>query len=350
MNQHLPPRFLALASLPVLGDPLHPEDLAKPISFLSYLHLHSHLLPAYKPSRPQPCSPTRNVSRVFEDSVGQIMIMSRVTTKRAYDFTSASDLNSVWREHLEFLEVNLCAKDLSGGGGFLDGLLNPQGVNAHILTDMSATLLSTIVTTVTTTSSHLRLPLRSLEITLDNATFHVLSTWQMPQLQNLSVVSADLLYTGEGFAQFFEVHGGKTRQLELGHSLSGAIEEFWLTAPPHAAAGGQGNGGGFGVGGVGECADAEWNWQNPDWIAPHILLPSHSTLQFIGVCELEKHNTESLERLSNLDAEHLAKGGQLYNVNLEETGTLRGDDAFLMLVKQFRGGLLSRVKSYIFLA
>ncbi|KAJ2922654.1 hypothetical protein H1R20_g14438, partial [Candolleomyces eurysporus] len=280
---------------------------------------------------------------------------------------------SMAREHLEFLEVNLCAKDLGGGGaspavgggGFLDGFLNPQGVNANNLTDLSATLLSTSVTTVTTTSSPspsslshqpslhslsnnalLSLPaLRSLKVTLDNATFHVLSTWEMPQLQNLSVVSADFSYTGEGFARFFEVHGGKIRQLELGHS-SGAIEEFWLT----------GVGGPVGQGVVKPklaewcpnliqficSADAEWNWQNPDWIAPHVLLPSHPTLQFIGVRDLEKHITESLERLSSLDAEHLAKGGQLYNVNLEETGTLRGDDAFFMLVEQFRGGLLSR--------
>ncbi|RXW19835.1 hypothetical protein EST38_g6019 [Candolleomyces aberdarensis] len=285
------------------------------------------------------------------------------------------------REHLEFLEVNLCAKDLSGGGaspamgggGFLDGFLSPQGVNANNLTDLNATLLSTSVTTVTTSSSSpsslshqpslpslsnnalLSLPaLRSLKVTLDNATFHVLSTWEMPQLQNLSVVSADFSYTGEGFARFFEVHGGKIRQLELGHS-SGAIEEFWLTAPPHAAAGGQANGA-VGQGVVKPklaewcpnliqficSADAEWNWQNPDWIAPHVLLPSHPTLQFIGVRDLEKHITESLERLSNFDAEHIAKGGQLYSVNLEETGTLRGDDAFFMLVEQFRGGLLSR--------
>src|SRR6202042_3320380 len=68
--------------------------------------------------------------------------------------------------------------------------------------------------------------LRSLKVTLDNVTFAVLSTWQMPLLTNLSVVSSDFSYAGQGFAKFFASHGAQLRQLELGHSSS-LIEEHY---------------------------------------------------------------------------------------------------------------------------
>jgi len=69
----------------------------------------------------------------------------------------------------------------------------------------------------------------------------------MPALQNLSVVSADFSYAGPGFASFFEVHGGKILELELGHS-TGAIQEFWLTNPGGGWAGvGNDNGGANGA-------------------------------------------------------------------------------------------------------
>jgi len=35
-------------------------------------------------------------------------------------------------------------------------------------------------------------------------------------------------------------------------------------------------------------ADAEWNWQNPDWIAPHVLLPSHPNISIIGIRDIDK--------------------------------------------------------------
>ncbi|KAF7329764.1 hypothetical protein MKEN_00239700 [Mycena kentingensis (nom. inval.)] len=145
-------------------------------------------------------------------------------------------------------------------------------------------------------SSGLVLPtLRTLKVTLDNGTFNVLSTWGLPALRNLSVVSADFSYAADGFRRFFEVHGSSVRQLELGHS-SACIEEAWLTAPPpqHATGSSQGPAASGWLASL--CphldeficsADAEWNWENPDWIAPHLLLPAHPNVSFIGIRGIE---------------------------------------------------------------
>ena len=34
-------------------------------------------------------------------------------------------------------------------------------------------------------------------------------------------------------------------------------------------------------------ADAEWHWQSPDWIAPHILLPTHPRVELIGIRDID---------------------------------------------------------------
>jgi hypothetical protein len=127
--------------------------------------------------------------------------------------------------------------------------------------------------------------LRSLKLSLDNATFGVLSSWDMPLLANVSVVSSDFSYTGEGFALFFKQHGSKVSQLELGHSSS-TIEEHYLTntrqVTPIPLADWCPN--------LRELicsADAEWHWESPDWIAPHVLLPSHPTLQLIAIRDID---------------------------------------------------------------
>ena len=231
---------------------------------------------------------------------------------------------------LEFLELSLSAG---------------PGPISHMLTELSLGLTSTTTSTTCplptipyTSSPPLLLPsLLSLKATLDNATFSVLSTWDMPALQNLSVLSADFSYTGEGFAAFFEVHGDKLRQLELGHS-TGAIEDFWLTAPRTAGAPLLPTGGGSGGGGIGQfplaewcpnleeficSADAEWNWQSPDWIAPHVLLPTHPGLKFIGVRDMEKRIRDDLDA---------AEGRRLWDGDGEE-------DPLFMLLQQF-GSLL----------
>ncbi|KAG5219926.1 hypothetical protein IMY05_C4720000900 [Salix suchowensis] len=158
-------------------------------------------------------------------------------------------------------------------------------------------------------SAHaLALPnLRSLKVTLDNDAFSVLSTWSMPRLVNLSVVSADFSYAGEGFVQFFRVHGSILNQLELGHSSS-SIEEHWLTSSAFPLLPNNPNSQNHNLSAsiplAKWCpnltqfvcsADAEWNWRTPDWIAPHILLPAHPTLEFIGIRDIDLRMLSDLE-------------------------------------------------------
>lgn len=130
--------------------------------------------------------------------------------------------------------------------------------------------------------------LQALKVSLDNTTFAVLASWTMPRLTNLSVLSSDFSYTGPGLASFFQAHGTKLRQLELGHSSS-LIEEHYLTAPHHSHPPTP-------VPLAEWCpnlreficsADAEWHWQSPDWIAPHILLPAHPHIELIGIRDID---------------------------------------------------------------
>ncbi|KAK7689299.1 hypothetical protein QCA50_007090 [Cerrena zonata] len=128
----------------------------------------------------------------------------------------------------------------------------------------------------------------ALKASLGNTTFAILARWNMPQLQNLSVLSSDFSYTGFGFVSFLEAHGAKIRQLELGH-CSTNVAESYLIAPQHASQNQSSM-----------ClakrlpnlhqficsADVEWHWQSPDWVAPHILLPTHPTVEFIGIRDL----------------------------------------------------------------
>jgi hypothetical protein len=194
--------------------------------------------------------------------------------------------------------------------------------------------------------------LRSLKVTLDNATFFVLSTWDMPLLTHLSVMSADFAYAGGGFRKFFESHGHKLFQLELGHS-TGDIEEAWLTEAPgrwegldRQTSSSSNNSTALQPPAPAQTdpftqipldtwcpnlkqficsADAEWNWQTPDWIAPHVLLPAHSGVELIGVRDMER-------RLVG-DAEEWARrmrGGE---------GGADDEDPYFMLLEQF-GSLL----------
>lgn len=137
-----------------------------------------------------------------------------------------------------------------------------------------------------TTQINVCLPsLRALKVSLDNNTFAVLAEWDMPQLRNLSVLSSDFSYTGPGFASFLEAHGSKIRQLELGH-CSTTVEGYYLTAPQHASQSQSNKNLAERLPNLREficSADAEWHWQSPDWVAPHILLPTHPTVEFIGI-------------------------------------------------------------------
>ncbi|KAJ2966313.1 hypothetical protein NUW54_g13845 [Trametes sanguinea] len=167
--------------------------------------------------------------------------------------------------------------------------------------------LSTILSGASSSSSNqfehlqmnVQLPaLRALKVSLDNNTFAVLASWDMPSLTHLSVMSSDFSYTGEGFSRFFQAHGAKLIQLELGHSSS-ALEEYYLTTPQHLLVLQQQNQQQQTqpIVPLAEwcpnlreficSADAEWHWQSPDWIAPHILLPAHPKVELIGIRDID---------------------------------------------------------------
>jgi len=156
--------------------------------------------------------------------------------------------------------------------------------------------------------------LRSLKLTLDDTTFGILSKWVLPRLRNLSIVSSSSssssspscfhLGQGDGFSRFFATHGERILQLELGHS-SALIEEYYLpthshshppspSPSPHSAAAAAAEPHKFPLAQycpnllefICSATDADWNWRTPDWIAPHPSLPTHPTLQLIGVRDL----------------------------------------------------------------
>ncbi|KAH6903738.1 hypothetical protein BKA70DRAFT_1514026 [Coprinopsis sp. MPI-PUGE-AT-0042] len=287
--------------------------------------------------------------------------------------------------HLEYLELTLCAKDLmrgvtgqgGTGGGFFESLIGAGNFT-------SSTITTTTTTTVTSSSSSssqdkekslshslstetlrsiqsavgaLDLPnLTSLKLTLDNVTCLVVSTWDLPAIRHVSLIASDFSYANEGFASFFDVHGGKIEELELGHS-TGAIEEFWLTAPPHptaASSNDTSNGWRFGSTRVPLAewcpnlktficsADAEWNWENPDWIAPHVLLPAHPTVEVIGVRDIEKRIHEALGRAEYRDRVAISEGRGF--AGLDGAGGEGVNDPFFALLEQ----LGSLVKSEAF--
>jgi hypothetical protein len=138
--------------------------------------------------------------------------------------------------------------------------------------------------------------LRYLRIPLTSPTLLVVATWSLPSLQSLSLVSID--FTGWrriGFKNFMEVHGGGLVRFEIpGGGESG--EEGWITeredgptsslhhqqqnlhlpsTSPHLK---------YFI-----CSSnaSEWNWETPDWIAPHVLMPEHFGVERIGVWGLE---------------------------------------------------------------
>ncbi|KAH9943929.1 hypothetical protein B0H21DRAFT_467144 [Amylocystis lapponica] len=170
--------------------------------------------------------------------------------------------------------------------------------------------------------------LRALKMSLDNNTFAVLASWDMPALTHLSVMSSDFSYTGEGFARFFQAHGEKLVQLELGHSSS-LIEEHYLTMPQHLLVM-QHLQSHTPVPLAEWCpnlreficsADAEWHWQSPDWIAPHILLPSHPRIELIGIRDIDA-------RLEDMDAPIAADFDTPYFSLVEQLWSLLQRDTF----------------------
>jgi hypothetical protein len=147
----------------------------------------------------------------------------------------------------------------------------------------------------------LTLPLlHSLRIPLTSPTLLVVATWSLPSLQSLSLVSID--FTGwrrMGFKKFMEVHGGGLISFEIVGGGESGEEEGWITeredvighptssvhhqqqnlhlpsTSPHLK---------YFI-----CSSnaSEWNWETPDWIAPHVLMPEHFGVERIGVWGLE---------------------------------------------------------------
>ena len=142
--------------------------------------------------------------------------------------------------------------------------------------------------------------LHSLRIPLTSPTLLVVATWSLPSLQSLSLVSID--FTGwrrMGFKKFMEVHGGGLISFEIVGGGESGEEEGWITERE--------DGIGHPTSSVHHqqqnlhlpstsphlkyfiCSSnaSEWNWETPDWIAPHVLMPEHFGVERIGVWGLE---------------------------------------------------------------
>lgn len=116
-------------------------------------------------------------------------------------------------------------------------------------------------------------------------------------LRNVSVVSCEFNYRGAGFSSFFQMHGSSLRQLELGHSSSLIESRVLDLAHPEVQL-------------AKWCpnlreficsADAEWCWQTPDWFPPHILLPTHPKVEFIGIRGIDKRLAEQEDTFTLLE-------------------------------------------------
>ncbi|KIY61904.1 hypothetical protein CYLTODRAFT_362224 [Cylindrobasidium torrendii FP15055 ss-10] len=126
--------------------------------------------------------------------------------------------------------------------------------------------------------------LQSLQTSLNAKDFSLLASWNLPALRNLSLQSTDINCSSPSFTDFFVAHGNNIIQLELGHSSSSILDQHYITPV---------------AGGTARPIDlaallpnlleficspnAEWNWENPDWLAPHELLPAHPTVRLIGI-------------------------------------------------------------------
>ena len=150
--------------------------------------------------------------------------------------------------------------------------------------------------------------LHSLRIPLTSPTLLVISTWSLPALQSLSVVSID--FTGWrrlGFKQFMDVHGGGLIRFEIVGGGESGEEEGWITEREDGLYGTNPH---HPISNLLRqqqqqqslhlpltcphlkhfiCSSnaSEWNWETPDWIAPHVLMPEHFGVEEIGVWGLE---------------------------------------------------------------
>lgn len=290
-------------------DRCNPSDLRTILDFSPRLIVYSDYRSVRRNLVEESCNPRSSPVQLFSALAHPNNSLRRLSLTN-YDDVSfhihMSPMLETTAANLEFLELNFCSTHLHS-------MFNNNVTPARLPSSIST----------------LHLPaLRTLKVTLDNATFSVLSTWSLPSLHNLSVLSADFSYAGPGFSQFFLIHGPKLTQLELGHSSS-TIEEHYLTAPlpnqhhhsiPLAA----------------WCpnlreficsADAEWNWENPDWIAPHVLLPTHPHLEFIGVRDIDKRLLDDMA-FANGNAANEDDDDAPFFMLLEQIRSLLSEEAF----------------------
>ncbi|KAI0090922.1 hypothetical protein BDY19DRAFT_874026, partial [Irpex rosettiformis] len=161
--------------------------------------------------------------------------------------------------------------------------------------------------------------LRALRMSLDDDAFAVLASWSMPSLTHLSVLSPDFTNPGPGFEAFFQSHGHKLVQLELGHKPE-LTEERYITVPPSARslAPSSTRSGSLLSSTTAEslpvwkklaewtpnlkefvcAADAEWHWQSADWLPRHCLLPAHPNVELIGIRGIDVRLREDPDLLS----------------------------------------------------
>jgi hypothetical protein len=196
---------------------------------------------------------------------------------------------------LESLEVVMSTRGvgMDCGYGYARGsTLFNRRFEANLLTSLDFDINSSAPLSLTLPFLH------SLRIPLTSPTLLVVATWSLPSLQSLSLVSID--FTGwrrMGFKKFMEVHGGGLISFEIVGGGESGEEEGWITERDD---------------GVGHhptssvhqnlhlpstsprlkhfiCSSnaSEWNWETPDWIAPHVLMPEHFGVERIGVWGLE---------------------------------------------------------------
>ncbi|TDL27466.1 hypothetical protein BD410DRAFT_421655 [Rickenella mellea] len=178
----------------------------------------------------------------------------------------------------------------------MESLLTKPSVLEYL--EIISTSLSCVSFAPYLDTPHITLPaLRSLKVEVDDFTFALLAAWDIPKLEALSVVSCEFNYSGRGFSAFFQAHGDHLHQLELGHSSS-LVESQAPTRDPEPLSLAK------------WCpnlrelicsADTEWHWQTPDWIPPHILLPTHPKIEFIGIRDIDKRLVETDDTFTLLE-------------------------------------------------
>ncbi|KAJ2932979.1 hypothetical protein H1R20_g4139, partial [Candolleomyces eurysporus] len=282
----------------------------------------------------------------------------RTPTITIYENVIGPQLHRLTQGRLETLELMLFTndeqEDMSGDSeavtvtGTLDlhpNFLPGVQIHANTLTSLSTSLNSSPSYTDFKLPPHgrpssLNFPaLQFLKVTLDDTSLHVLAKWEMPRLQTLCLVPADgIAYSRDGLAELFSTHGHKLVELELGYS-SYKVGSSWLasesTYEPFSLAG--------------PIPLAEWcpylqrfiytisyrNASGSSILPLHALLPSHHSLQVVGIRGLGHRIVESLYQLEAKDAEALAAGEALSEIESATTGEIVEDSEFSTLIQHF---------------